>query len=488
MRQRRDHWRPGLSDTPLITPTDVHYFLSCPHTYTRKLQGRWQLAVEPRPLDAAIMQYGLEHEARVVAEMGCREVQVDEFDYQAAFASSLALMRQGVECIYQGALLVPPLRGRPDLLRRVPGRSLLGDYHYEPGDVKSAARARGDHVVQVTVYALMLHEVQGVCPREGFLILRDGREERFTIDEYKLAVQDVVDEMAAIREGRTPPPDLHLYPGCGGCRWRQACGADAVARHDISLVPGVPRAYREALLAGGLESAHELAACDVSAAAESTGLPMEWLAPARLRASAWLLGKPVATGLAGIGESGAASIALMWETDLLAAERPVVLAAYQVRDTSAATSRSEVFLSLGPDDAEIQMSRFVRDVRTHSSHLPNAPLLVPSNSRLSDLAGTVRGIELDWAPHLLDVCAAARRAWAFPGPIEDARSMLDQLRHAAVAPGAALPFRTAGNDHPALLYRRFRDRADGRAQRQLVEHARDALADLFALYDLLRGR
>jgi hypothetical protein len=109
---------------------------------------------------------------------------------------------------------------------------------------------------------------------------------------------------------------------------------------------------------------------------------------------------------------------------------------------------------------------------------------------LPDLAATYGGQTPPWSDRAIDVRAAAARAWAFPSATDGVLDMLAQLRAGMARPEAAsalLPFVEAETEHPALLYRRYADRADATARAALLGRVDRELAALLDLYDLLRG-
>src|SRR5690606_9037717 len=109
-------------------------------------------------------QRGRELEALRTAGLGYAEPSYERDDYGAGAAQTLALLRQGVAGVTQGVLADGGFLGIPDLLRREPGASALGDFHYVVGDVKSSAGARADQALQVAFYARLLEKVQGRPP------------------------------------------------------------------------------------------------------------------------------------------------------------------------------------------------------------------------------------------------------------------------------------------------------------------------------------
>lgn len=474
-----------MSELPPITATDVAYFLGCPHTYTRKLGGAWPHAIEPSPLDRAVMDYGLEHERRIARQLNWPEVPDQRSDFATAHRLTLDLLRSGASGVYQGVFELPPYRGKPDLLRRIAGQSQLGDWLYEPGDIKSSTKTRGEQIVQVVFYALLLEQVQGVRPNTGFIILRDGSEERFQIGDYDLAVLATLDEMLAIRSGRTEPPDLHLHRGCGSCRWRQTCSQEAIDRDDVSLVPNIPRAYRQSLLNAGIRTASEFANLGPLSLDDRSGLPSDWLQAAAQRARARLTRVVQPIGDTTLGDRPSCSIAVVWLTDILARERTVVLLGYQVRQANGRLEQARIGIAASNELATATALEMATEIERASERLARPPILVSQSAQIGDLVATLKQDSHPWVEQLLDIDQMARRYLAFPAEIEGPGSMLAQLR--GNVPEPPLPFCVASPRHPVLAYSLWRERARRDAHKEVVDWARGELMTLHGLYDALRG-
>ena len=110
----------------------------------------------------------------------------------------------------------------------------LGDHHYVVGDIKSSGRPRSDQVLQVAFYSRLLAAVQEQPPEYGYLILKDGHEERFALADIEDAFEDVIERVEAVR--RDPDSERpFLSPACARCHWSELC------------IPGRATTYYEAI-------------------------------------------------------------------------------------------------------------------------------------------------------------------------------------------------------------------------------------------------
>ena len=203
------------------------------------------------------MDWGLQHEAAYAAREGY-EPMPEQFSEHAK-STVLDAMRQGRPRLFQATVSLGELYGVIDLLRRVPGPSLFGEYHYEVGDVKSSGRAKAEQVMQVLLYTYILEGLQGTRAEHGFLVLADGTEWRFRTADYWDYFLSVLEhaQRVLIGEQQTEPVQTHA---CALCRWHPTCHAQLRATGDLSLVPGVTQGRRSALRRAGIETEEALRA------------------------------------------------------------------------------------------------------------------------------------------------------------------------------------------------------------------------------------
>ena len=120
----------------------LYDFAECEHRVALDATLDRSLRTPPDEAMLLLLEHGQKFEREVVEPLGYPSISVEDGDWSGAFARTLSLMRDGVAGIDQGVLLDGARLARPDLLERVPGRSALGEFHYVPGDVKSARTAR----------------------------------------------------------------------------------------------------------------------------------------------------------------------------------------------------------------------------------------------------------------------------------------------------------------------------------------------------------
>lgn len=259
-----------------VTGSDVYASVSCLRKIALRWSGDREQMRETRPHEEFLLKRGRDLEDEVVRELGWPEPEGRIGEHEALAASTAALLRDGVPGVLQGVLLDRSPEGTrwlgiADLLRRVEGESAFGDWHYEVVDVKSSRASRSDQILQVVFYSRLLEGLQERAPLEGGLILRDGSEERFRIDDFAPAIDDVLARLERLADG-TDVQRPFLVPACSGCRWGPFCRAELEERDDLSLVAGMTPQLRGGLEAAGVATAASLASADLNDVVASTGV------------------------------------------------------------------------------------------------------------------------------------------------------------------------------------------------------------------------
>lgn len=274
------------------TGTHVYTLLKCRRAVALDLVGDRDLKRRLRDEEEFVLKRGRDLEARIVAELGWAEPEFEARDWEAGARATQAMLHGGVEGVSQGILLGDGRLGIPDLLRREPGASVLGDFHYVVGDVKSSIAPRSDQILQVVFYSEMLAELQQRDPEYGYLVLRDGHEERFRIADYAPAMRQVMREIAEIRS----EPDAvrpFFSMACGHCPWSEVCEPELAGANDLSLLSGVTRSLRAVLESVGIEDCTALAEAPVDRIAERTRLEPALLRRLQRQAEARVRREPI---------------------------------------------------------------------------------------------------------------------------------------------------------------------------------------------------
>jgi predicted RecB family nuclease len=275
-----------------LTGTHVYSYVKCPRLAALDLHLPRSERRPPHEWEEFAAQRGRDFEADYVKDLGVVRPVHAERDFEAGFAATLELLRSGAPLVHQAVLAVGDRLGLPDLLRKLPGSSALGEHHYEVLDVKTSGRTRGDQILQVTFYSQLLAAVQQRAPEHGAIVLKDGREERFVIADYVAAVDEVQAELRRLRDdpGAARP---FLHAACSGCYHDERCLAELQRSQDLSLVQGMSHGAKAILEAAGCRTVQELATFHPDHARQRGNLDATLVRRLRRAAQAHLAGQPL---------------------------------------------------------------------------------------------------------------------------------------------------------------------------------------------------
>lgn len=276
-----------------FSASDLVDFMACPRKLLLNRDSRSALIDRPDRDEMAefVTQQGLAHEQRMREELAATHPDLTSIAGTSAeqrVADTLDAMRQGLSAIDQGELQAPPWTGRPDFLVRVDeGESRFGPYHYQPIDAKLATRPRGEAVAQLTFYALLLDQVQGIAAPRIHIALGTGVTETLTtknFSEYVQAAQQRLTEWVA-----PGPAAAAVYPepvpACKHCDWFSTC--DDVRRRDdhVAFLGGAGLVDIAKLRAANVATMADLASLADDRTVEGMGRPalQRWSRQARLQ-------------------------------------------------------------------------------------------------------------------------------------------------------------------------------------------------------------
>ncbi len=254
----------------MITATDIYRHFQCPHwAYYERFASLQEQALR-RPLsdgEKMRMENGLEHEADVVRTVfGVEFVQVDgaKQSMDQAFEQTMDLMKQGVQTIYQGVLKHGNWIGKPDILEKVPGESVFGNWSYTPVDVKSSHALEKYQKMQLVFYASLLERIQGRFPAQPAILNIDRERIPFAADEVMEEFLRLMKELEDIAQGIKPEPVLRKSCFDTG-PWGKVCQQYAESLNDIALLYNVDITKLRLLRGLGLRTVDDIAEMDPQA-------------------------------------------------------------------------------------------------------------------------------------------------------------------------------------------------------------------------------
>ena len=163
-----------------LSATDLSNFLGCRHRTGLDLAVAKRILQPPPPYADPVLDLlrarGAEHERSYVDSLkksGLRVVDLNGFEFDEASSGTAEAMRNGADVVVQAAVRHGHWIGRPDILRKVPVASTLGEWSYEVYDTKLALETRGGTILQLALYSELVALAQSLRPSRFHFVTPD---------------------------------------------------------------------------------------------------------------------------------------------------------------------------------------------------------------------------------------------------------------------------------------------------------------------------
>ncbi len=252
----------------MITATHFYNYVKCPRKVYLDFFGDAKKKLPHSEFMLSRFRIGREHEKEVAENIEYVAPEKTAKD-EEKFRQTIQFMEQGASLIFQGVLIDKDLVGRPDILIRVPGKSKLGDHHYEAMDIKVAVHSKKQYIMQIMFYSSLLQKVQEKMPENTYLIL-NNKSRKFHTCDYINQYSETLIEIKNIASGCEA--EVHICSGCGECPWRDVCLEKAEKEKDLSLIYNLGRKSKELLIENNIDNFEKAAEMDVDVLKNIKGL------------------------------------------------------------------------------------------------------------------------------------------------------------------------------------------------------------------------
>jgi len=245
-----------------------------------------------------LRQDRIEHQHTFFGTRTWVEPEYPKYDWPAGAQATLALMQAGTPHIRRGVLQFEHSNGvtyqsRPDLLSKVPGTSIFGDWLYLPTDIRLSKRPKLEYQILATFHAYLLASLQESWPETAYLYLRErgSYEVNLTLNQPKLDL--LLAELLDIIQNHQEPEVFIVGNRCNLCGWLPHCYQIAQDSQHLSLVPGVTPSRYPILQAHNLDTVRNLALADPIHLAQLTGFGQDVAVKLVCQAQAFTKQSPV---------------------------------------------------------------------------------------------------------------------------------------------------------------------------------------------------
>ncbi len=212
----------------------------------------------PNAFQEMLFARGDAHEQEVLSSEYPDAQEMDYADAQEGFFAVLEQLFSGVDSLAQAPLFFLPrgLRGRPDLLVRVEGESVFGEYMYVVKEIKYAKNLKDYHRLQAAYYTYLLGLVQGVTPEYFVLVNREHEEFVYAYADYEQELLEAISRAREVLSSQDPP--LPVY----GEEWPWEVYSKELAQEfdDVSQLYRLGRSVRSRLHEAGIYTLADLRA------------------------------------------------------------------------------------------------------------------------------------------------------------------------------------------------------------------------------------
>ncbi|MDJ0735075.1 MAG: TM0106 family RecB-like putative nuclease [Nostocaceae cyanobacterium] len=192
-----------------------------------------------------LQQDKIAHHQNVLQQFTHERPNYSQRDLFLAQEKTLELMGWGVECIYQGVLLLNyspeyTLLSNPDLLIKQPGNSAFGNWIYTPANIELGKRPKREYQIVAAFHAQILAQVLQTEINTAWLMLR-GKDDNYPVDVGKWTpmMWEILEELTYSLEQEEPPEVFISRQRCSLCHWYSSCYQVAQSQQHLSLLPGV---------------------------------------------------------------------------------------------------------------------------------------------------------------------------------------------------------------------------------------------------------
>jgi predicted RecB family nuclease len=241
-----------------LSASRLNNFLGCPHR-----AALWLGGIEPGEVADATLQLvrdkGYEHEARVLARLEKQHGPAERIPSDGSLADRAKLTQEaigrGATLIYQGALSRGDWLGYPDFLVR--RDTALA---YAPEDAKLARKAKGEHILQLGIYADLLESALGAPVQSGTIHVAARVPEIFDLRRTHYILKRLMRhfERFVADEKRVTKPQP--CAACAQCDYKPRCEDEWREVDSPFFVAGLSGAQVVKLAAAGVRTLSQLAA------------------------------------------------------------------------------------------------------------------------------------------------------------------------------------------------------------------------------------
>lgn len=256
-----------LDDQLVFSPSDLITFMESPYASwmeRKKLEDPSisELMDGTNALLTTLQEMGYAHDDAYTESLrneGADVLEIERANPDRMAGLTLEAMQAGRDIIVQGYLSHGRFAGMADYLKKVPGRSDFGDYHYEIWDTKLSRKLKPYFAIQLCCYAEMLEALQGMRPQSFAVVPGDQARERLRVDDYFSYYRFLKASFLARQDAFDPSQEPDPAESRAHGRWSDLAKTRLEEGDHLSQVANITRLQIRRLEDAGIDSMQKLA-------------------------------------------------------------------------------------------------------------------------------------------------------------------------------------------------------------------------------------
>ena len=252
-------------DVFLFSPSDLITFMDSPFASAMDRSKILNPALDNQidPEDAlfkSLQNKGDKHEQQFINRLkleGHDILDNNQCSAKKTLETTLIAMQEGKNIIAGGYLSHEQFAGTSDILAKVPGNSLFGNYHYEVWDIKLSKKLKPYFAIQLCCYVDILQHLQGIRPEFFTIVLGNNEKKRLRVENYFSYYQSLKTKFL---EFHNSPETKTIHPSESNNfgRWSNLAKSILEEQDHLSQVANLSRLQIKKLENAGISTMKEL--------------------------------------------------------------------------------------------------------------------------------------------------------------------------------------------------------------------------------------
>ena len=213
-----------------------------------------------------LQEMGKKYEAKFGEILQAKKLDVCHLNGEISdksYENTLLTLNKAYDFVSQTFLNSEKLYGVADYLMKVSSKSDLGNFSYEPVEIKLATFEKPSYILQSIAYCELLNDVLGKIPENFHLHLGGGKFKTFKTKDYYDWYKNIVDKYEKFLSKFSIDDPLEYLPGDHG-KWNKFVQKKLKEKGDIIQVHAMRMDQRKKFMEAGIKTIFDLKNIDLN--------------------------------------------------------------------------------------------------------------------------------------------------------------------------------------------------------------------------------